>query len=231
MALSVPVTAVGLITTGNTNHPTPPGSLIFGNTNNHDSVAFLWLDRTGGAVINALADNAGGSLAGGQWVARSINGTTDILYVREDVPAQTGFSAQLTTNASQNSQVAGVIIRSDAGGVIYPQYDAIATIATGSAQTIATTNTLTLSAAGLTLGLLSCGNSQATTPTDNASGASIGPAGAAGVRLFATYRVDASGVVAAHSFNVASTNYVYHLIGFREFIAPTFPRGKRVYML
>ncbi len=192
--------------------------LTFSAGSDHDTYVYLWLDRTGGAVINTLSDTNGGSLAGGQWVSRSASGTSHIFYVAEDVATSGGLVATLVTNVSQNGQIVGVRLRSDAGGSVYPTVDAVATIATGTAVTQATSNSVTATAAGVVVGLLSCSNAQGTTPTSGGSETFL-PVGAAGARLYASYTSHGSAGSYSHSTGVAglaSTNFAYHLVAFKE---------------
>lgn len=196
----------------------------------HDTIALLFVDRTGGAVINSITDDEGGTYTARGTV--TVGTQVHAAYVREDIAAPSGGSLviTITTNASQASQMLAAVLRSDAGGTIYPTYSTAATPnLSASNVTLAQSGTLTAPGAGLLLGLLATGNAQTSTPTigDDAdlTGETVAPAGGSGVRCFAVHANSAAGGTRGFTtsggadVDIASSNYGFFALYFVDSVA------------
>jgi hypothetical protein len=172
------------VLTGTVSH-----TVVFSTVLAHETLIVLFVDRTGGAVINSIADSASGS-----WTLRSSDATStflNALYVREDAAAATNLTVTIASNASQNSQVVGIRIATDAGGVVYPTYDDVGPHISNADAVASDSDLCDLSAGGCVVGGQSTSQAQAATPTLDV-GDAIGPAGGAGVRSFAAFDAHAT---------------------------------------
>jgi hypothetical protein len=212
----------------NTNTGTVNHTVTFASVLDHETLVVLFADRTGGAVINSIADGASGS-----WTQRSTYTAGTVLtrlYVREDAAAATNLVVTIVTNASQNSQMVGRRIATDVGGVRYPIYNNVATVAELAGTTAFNSNGCAISAGGSTVGAFNTNNTQTANPTagtfDN-----IGPANGGGVRSWSTFRAhaDASGSPYSHAAVLdTAASGAYHVISFIDSSSGGGGVGKRV---
>lgn len=220
MSISIASTPVRAIVTGSTTHAVSLTGVQAG-----DTIEFYFVDRTGGATVSSMTDSDAGSYTQRSTLTQST--FLSRVYVRENVSAPGGgnLTVTLTTGASQNSQVVGRIVRSDAGGGVFATFDQAATAVDGASSTTAVSNTLAATAAGIISGSLSTGNSQGSTPTvgnhADLTGETVSPATEAGARSFAVYGVNAAsgtlGFTTAASASVTlgtSSSYAFHLINY-----------------
>lgn len=193
-------------------------TLTFSTVVDHETLIACFVDRTGGAVINSVADGASGT-----WTQRSTHTDATFLvvcYVREDAAAATNLVVTFTSNASQNSQVVGIRVATDAGGSTYPTYNAVATPIVNADSTNSDSNTVTLSAGGSLVGVLSTAQTQGTAPTVDV-GDSIGPAGGAGVRSFMAFDAQAASGTYGFETTLAATSVSrWQVISFIDSGAP-----------
>lgn len=179
------------VTSATTTHSVDLANVAAGET-----LALAFMDRTGGAVINSVADEDGGT-----WTIRSTQTVSTFLnciYIRENATANALLTITVTTNASQNAQLVAMRVASDTGGGVYPTYDAVATVVRDTdLDTTLTSNAVTATAGGSLVGGMWSSNSQSSAPTMGGT-AVAGSAGAAGVRLFLVF--DARAASGSHSF-------------------------------
>lgn len=151
-----------------------------------ETLSIEFVDRTGGAVIDAVTDSAGGT-----WNLRDshVSGVAlNAVYIRENAGAAAPLVVTVDTAAIQNAQVTGVRVSTDTPGE-WPIFDQVGTTAVNADAVASDSNLCPLSADGSVLGFQSTNNSQATAPT-LIVGDSIGPAGGAGVRSFIAFRAE-----------------------------------------
>ena len=214
---------VRTVTSGSTTHAVDLANVAAGET-----LAFLFQDRTGGAVINSITDEDGGT-----WTLRSSaapSGFLHYIYIRENATANALLTITLTTNASQNAQVIAMRIASDTGGGVYPTYDAVAAVVTDTdLDTSFASNSVTATAGGSLVGGIFCSNSQATSPTMDGT-ATAGAAGGAGVRSFLIF--DARAASGSHSYSgtwaAAPGNAYIHALSLIDSAGGADPEGSLI---
>lgn len=220
-AVSIPSTPVRGINNATVSHACALTGVSAG-----DTIVFGFHDRSSGATVSGITDGDAGTYT--QRSTLTIGASLYRMYVRENVSAPSGgnLTITLTSGASQNSQTVCAIVRSDAGGGVYPTFDQVATAVNGSTSTTAVSNTLSATAAGVLVGLFHSGSTQTVTPTvgDHASltGETVAPATEAGARTFLVYAVNAaSGTLgftsgASAALTITNSAYGFHLINFIE---------------
>lgn len=178
------------------------------------SIVLFFLDRTGGAVINAVADSVNG--AWGAHLSTNTDGSGNVTRIYYFPASAAGTpTVTVTTNASQNSQLnCGWIV----GTVAVPTFDVLGTVAVDAASNTDTdSNTLSTTAAGAIIGAIYTPTAQSVSVTMDGAGESLLIPVGAGVRAFMTFQAVAG--AGTEGFEVtlgAASATVFHIVSFIE---------------